>query len=110
SFSEAHATFVAQRLAKLEQLPPRRQAQLCTVHAAGEARPALCRELAGQMNTWMADLHRCHHTEHQGRRISFGLLRLANIEPSSMRSIIQLAGRIRRHRSGFSGEANLYLL
>ncbi|MCO3809574.1 type I-F CRISPR-associated helicase Cas3, partial [Pseudomonas aeruginosa] len=207
SFSEAHATFVAQRLAKLEQLPPRRQARLCTVHAAGEARPALCRELAGQMNTWMADLHRCHHTEHQGRRISFGLLRLANIEPlielaqailaqgapeglnvhlcvyhsrhpllvrsaierqldellkrsdddaaalfarptlakalqasterdhlfvvlaspvaevgrdhdydwaivepSSMRSIIQLAGRIRRHRSGFSGEANLYLL
>ncbi|MDF5873281.1 hypothetical protein P4112_17065 [Pseudomonas aeruginosa] len=177
------------------------------MHAAGEARPALCRELAGQMNTWMADLHRCHHTEHQGRRISFGLLRLANIEPlielaqailaqgapeglnvhlcvyhsrhpllvrsaierqldellkrsdddaaalfarptlakalqasterdhlfvvlaspvaevgrdhdydwaivepSSMRSIIQLAGRIRRHRSGFSGEANLYLL
>lgn len=177
------------------------------MHAAGEARPALCRALAGQMNTWMADLHRCHHTEHQGRRISFGLLRLANIEPlielaqailaqgapeglhvhlcvyhsrhpllvrsaierqldellkrsdddaaalfarptlakalqasterdhlfvvlaspvaevgrdhdydwaivepSSMRSIIQLAGRIRRHRSGFSGEANLYLL
>ncbi|MDF5813206.1 HD domain-containing protein [Pseudomonas aeruginosa] len=203
SFSEAQTTFVAQRLAKLEQLPPRRQARLCTVHAAGEARPALCRELAGQMNTWMADLHRCHHTEHQGRRISFGLLRLANIEPlielaqailargapeglnvhlcvyhsrhpllvrsaierqldellkrsdddaaalfarptlakalqasterdhlfvvlaspvaevgrdhdydwaivepSSMRSIIQLAGRIRRHRSGFSGEAN----
>ena len=89
SFSEAHATFVAQRLAKLEQLPPRRQAQLCTVHAAGEARPALCRELAGQMNTWMADLHRCHHTEHQGRRISFGLLRLANIEP-----LIELAQAI----------------
>lgn len=34
----------------------------------------------------------------------------AIVEPSSMRSIIQLAGRIRRHRSGFSGEANLYLL
>ncbi|MGV8664333.1 type I-F CRISPR-associated helicase Cas3f, partial [Pseudomonas aeruginosa] len=34
----------------------------------------------------------------------------AIVKPSSMRSIIQFAGRILRHRSGFSGEANLYLL
>ncbi|MBH9342512.1 type I-F CRISPR-associated helicase Cas3 [Pseudomonas aeruginosa] len=207
SFSEAHAGFVAQRLAKLAQLPPRRPARLCTVQASSRERPALCRELAGQMSAWMLDLHRRHHTEYQGRRVSFGLLRMANIEPlielaqaifaqgapeglrihlcvyhsrhpllvrsaierqldellqrsdgdaaalfarptvarafqacperdhlfvvlaspvaevgrdhdydwaivepSSMRSLIQLAGRIRRHRTGFNGEANLYLL
>lgn len=32
------------------------------------------------------------------------------VEPSSMRSIIQLAGRIRRHRPGNVKEPNLYLL
>lgn len=32
------------------------------------------------------------------------------VEPSSMRSIIQLAGRIRRHRAGSVKAANLYLL
>ena len=32
------------------------------------------------------------------------------VEPSSMRSIIQLAGRIRRHRSGACQTANLFLL
>jgi CRISPR-associated endonuclease/helicase Cas3 len=32
------------------------------------------------------------------------------VEPSSMRSIIQLAGRIRRHRHGSVKEPNLYLL
>ncbi len=32
------------------------------------------------------------------------------VEPSSMRSIIQLAGRIRRHRPGFCKLPNLYLL
>lgn len=34
----------------------------------------------------------------------------AIVEPSSMRSIIQLAGRIRRHRAGTCTEPNLYLL
>lgn len=32
------------------------------------------------------------------------------VEPSSMRSIIQLAGRVRRHRSGICSSPNLYLL
>jgi len=34
----------------------------------------------------------------------------AIVEPSSMRSIIQLAGRVRRHRKGHISESNLYLL
>jgi len=34
----------------------------------------------------------------------------AIVEPSSMRSIIQLAGRIRRHRPGLCKEPNIYLL
>ncbi|MEX1196706.1 MAG: type I-F CRISPR-associated helicase Cas3f [Pseudohongiellaceae bacterium] len=34
----------------------------------------------------------------------------AVVEPSSMRSIIQLAGRVRRHRSGACDSPNLYLL
>ncbi|WP_303902227.1 type I-F CRISPR-associated helicase Cas3f [Thiohalomonas denitrificans] len=34
----------------------------------------------------------------------------AVVEPSSMRSIIQLAGRVRRHRPGVCESANLYLL
>ena len=34
----------------------------------------------------------------------------AIVEPSSMRSLIQLAGRVRRHRSGACGSANIYLL
>lgn len=34
----------------------------------------------------------------------------AVVEPSSMRSIIQLAGRVRRHREGVPSTPNLYLL
>lgn len=34
----------------------------------------------------------------------------AVVEPSSMRSLIQLAGRIRRHREGAPAQANMYLL
>ena len=34
----------------------------------------------------------------------------AIVEPSSLRSIIQLAGRVRRHRSGVCTSPNLYLL
>lgn len=34
----------------------------------------------------------------------------AVVEPSSMRSLIQLAGRVRRHREGVPGTANIYLM
>ncbi|WP_017938472.1 hypothetical protein [Zestomonas thermotolerans] len=42
----------------------------------------LCRELAGLLPDWLLQLHRAHHERApDGRRVSVGLVRLANIEP-----------------------------
>lgn len=206
-FASAHATFVEQRVQRLRQGEVRRRAEIRSLNPESRTRTDICTELARQLPLWMGELHRQHHTEHQGKRVSFGLLRLAHIEPlievaqallaegaparhrlhlcvyhshhpllmrstierqlddllrredgdasqlfakecvrkalaahpeddhlfvvlaspvaevgrdhdydwaiaepSSMRSIIQLAGRIRRHRSGTCASPNLYLL
>lgn len=82
SFAEQHNAFIATRLAALGKQPVRRRARIVDITSASRERPAICAELAKQLPNWMHELHQQHHsTSADGRRVSFGLLRLANIDP-----------------------------
>ncbi|CAD5106714.1 type I-F CRISPR-associated helicase Cas3f [Zestomonas carbonaria] len=81
-FAAAHDAFIRRRLGHLATEDVRRRARLVPLAVSGGDRQAICQELAGQLPDWMLQLHRAHHsTAPDGRRISVGLLRLANIEP-----------------------------
>lgn len=81
-FTRQHAAFIDKRLAALAQQPVRRRARILPITASSRERSALCTELASQLPSWMSELHQHHHsTAADGRRVSFGLLRMANIDP-----------------------------
>ncbi len=91
SFEQAHATFAARRHSELAKLAaqPRRRAALLPLTGPEKARPkdlpALAAAVAPQIMAAALALHRTHHSldPHAGgtRRVSFGLVRMANIEP-----------------------------
>jgi len=80
-FAAAHAAFVEQRAQRLRQSEVRRRAEIRSLSPETRTREGICTELARQLPAWMGELHRQHHTAHEGKRVSFGLLRLAHIEP-----------------------------
>src|SRR5690606_21909001 len=90
-FSAAHAEFVGRRLGKLEQAEIRRVPRIVSFGAAGRDRDAACRAIAEQLPEWMLALHADNHCTdpRTGKRISFGLVRCANIGP-----LIQIAQRL----------------
>ncbi len=91
SFEQAHAAFANRRHGALSQLAsePRRRAALLPLVGPQGARPkdlpALAAAVTPQMLAAALGLHREHHSldPHSvtPRRVSFGLLRMANIEP-----------------------------
>jgi CRISPR-associated endonuclease/helicase Cas3 len=81
-FAAQHSAFIDKRLTSLSKQPVRRRARIVPVSASSKERPAICAELAQQLPGWMNELHQHHHsTASDGRRVSFGLLRLANVDP-----------------------------
>lgn len=80
-FAAAHTAFVAQRIRRLRQSEVRRRAEIRSLDPQTRTREGICTELARQLPAWMDELHRQHHTAYEGKRVSFGLLRLAHIEP-----------------------------
>lgn len=91
SFEQAHAMFAARRHSELAKLAarPRRRATLLPLIGPEKARPkdlpALAAAVAPQIMTAALALHQMHHSlDPHGsgtRRVSFGLVRMANIEP-----------------------------
>jgi CRISPR-associated endonuclease/helicase Cas3 len=91
SFEQAHAMFAARRHSELTKLAaqPRRRATLLPLIGPEKARPkdlpALAAAVAPQIMAAALALHQAHHSPdpHSGgtRRVSFGLVRMANIEP-----------------------------
>jgi CRISPR-associated endonuclease/helicase Cas3 len=91
SFEQAHAVFATRRHSELSKLAaqPRRRATLLPLIGLEKARPkdlpALAAAVAPQIMAAALALHHAHHSldAHGGgtRRVSFGLVRLANIEP-----------------------------
>lgn len=83
SFVAAHQRFAEQRAARLGKASVRRRAQLAPLVVAGRDRDEIAREFAFQVLAHAQGLHRHHHTVDpaSGKRVSFGLVRMANIEP-----------------------------
>lgn len=77
-----HTSFVDQRVRQLGQQEVRRRAQILPITLNSQRRPQLCGELAAALLQPILDLHHAHHTQAtDGRRVSCGLIRMANIEP-----------------------------
>lgn len=78
----AHARFVALRVQQLTGQAVRRRAAILTLSLDSRKRPQVSQELTRQLLPAMLQLHQDHHTPApDGRRVSCGLLRMANIEP-----------------------------
>ena len=84
SFQQAHQAFVDKRLDKLAQAEVRRRAEIQLLPIAhGQEREAICAELAVLLHQKLHALHCRHHSidPTSGKRVSFGLIRMANIDP-----------------------------
>lgn len=83
-FAAAHARFVERRVSKLRAAEPLRIAELLPVATqAGQREDRLHAEFAGRVRDACLRLHHDHaavDTE-TGKRVSFGIVRMANIEP-----------------------------
>jgi len=88
-FAQAHAQFTQRRHAELSRLAsaPRRRAALLPAPAlpgtSRQALPTLAAAWAPHLLAAAVGLHRAHHSVDpvSGHRVSFGLIRMANIEP-----------------------------
>ena len=80
----AHHQFAQARKARLVREPARRSATLAPVAISStESREETRQQYADDLREHALELHRQHHATDpkSGKRISFGLIRLANIEP-----------------------------
>ncbi|WP_087718524.1 type I-F CRISPR-associated helicase Cas3f [Salinicola salarius] len=82
-FDVAHADFARKRAARLAQLAPRRRACVVPVSAPDTRPENVHAAMADVMLEQALALHEAHHTldPHTTKRVSFGLIRMANIEP-----------------------------
>ena len=88
-FAHAHEQFAQRRHGELARLAaePRRRAELLPLRGMQDVRkndmPALARAFAPQVLSAALRLHNAHHSidPHSHKRVSFGLVRMANIEP-----------------------------
>ncbi len=94
-FQTAHAAFVEKRIKKLATDEVRRRASIkpLAVSSTNKTKPeVMVDEIAACLKPMLAEIHRDNHeTIADGRRVSIGLLRLANVDP-----IIDLAQAIYR--------------
>ena len=84
AYLTTHRQFVDQRLAQLAKAEIRRRALIVELPiAVKQPREVICTELAGSLRQHVHSLHRQHHSTdpHTGKRASFGLIRMANIDP-----------------------------
>jgi CRISPR-associated endonuclease/helicase Cas3 len=87
SFVQTHAQFAGRRHSELARLAmtPRRRAAVLPVQRLQNIRqlPLLAQSFAPQVLSAAVNLHRTHHSvdAQTGKRVSFGLVRMANIEP-----------------------------
>ncbi|WP_294901499.1 type I-F CRISPR-associated helicase Cas3f [Tatumella sp. UBA2305] len=82
SFSVQHQAFVEQRIVRLRASPVFRRAELIPLPQHGNRLPEVAETTAAVLLREMQQLHNQHHQQNlQGIKISFGLVRIANIEP-----------------------------
>ncbi|MBI2277557.1 MAG: type I-F CRISPR-associated helicase Cas3 [Dechloromonas sp.] len=94
TYRAEHQGFVQKRLARLARAEPRRHAEILPLSIAQAKRDVVCAELAQALRPQLSRLHQLNHTVDpaSGKKISFGLVRFANINPlvEVARALIQL--------------------
>lgn len=82
-FANAHDDFVNARLDKLHGIETRRLAAIKPLAITADEPKQIRADLAAQMMPLLHDLHRQHHSIDPitHKRVSFGLVRMANIDP-----------------------------
>ncbi|GAA3910235.1 type I-F CRISPR-associated helicase Cas3f [Halomonas cibimaris] len=81
-FAAAHRQFVHKRYQRLVKDAVRRRAEIAEWMPESRQPAAIRQELAGHLRDNAIALHRQNHTQlESGRRVSFGLIRMANIGP-----------------------------
>lgn len=82
-FAAEHMVFVDKRIRSLNGNRPLRQAELLQVEASGKAVADVTEAVANAIYGGIHRLHAEHHQVHQasGKRVSIGLVRMANINP-----------------------------
>lgn len=83
AFESAHQAFAAKRHARLGQEPVRRRCELRPLPLGGVPKEQIHRRFAELVRGMAEELHHRHNSidPHSGKRVSFGLVRMANIEP-----------------------------
>ena len=83
SYRAAHASFVEKRLACLGKAPVRRHADILPLSITRASREQLCADLAEALQPAITRLHAANHQTDpvSGKRVSLGLIRMANIDP-----------------------------
>ncbi|MBF1959503.1 type I-F CRISPR-associated helicase Cas3f [Enterobacter hormaechei] len=81
-FRRAHGEFVRQRIKRLPEQPRLRLGKLATVEPQSSSKTDVVSALAQTLRQQMIALHGLHHSTHNaGKTVSFGLVRMANINP-----------------------------
>lgn len=82
-FAAAHARFVERRVGKLQAAPPLRRAELLPIDITARQPERIHAEFTNQVRDACLRLHRDHANADPdtGKRVSFGLVRMANIDP-----------------------------
>jgi CRISPR-associated endonuclease/helicase Cas3 len=81
-FRQQHHEFVTQRVKRLADQPCLRSGKLATVRLHSPNGSDVVSAVAMTLQQQMYELHQRHHSTHQnGKTVSFGLIRLANINP-----------------------------
>lgn len=82
-FVSSHQEFAERRAARLGKAPVRRRARLAPLAVSGSRREEVVETFANRILVHAKELHANHHTldPTSAKRVSFGLVRMANIEP-----------------------------
>ncbi|HGM5489055.1 TPA: type I-F CRISPR-associated helicase Cas3f [Serratia fonticola] len=81
-FKAVHEAFVAQRVAKLQNVAVLRRAQFIAVQSANQRKSTVLDSVTETLAVAMRQLHALHHQEHPaGKTVSLGVIRMANINP-----------------------------
>ncbi|MCG5531470.1 type I-F CRISPR-associated helicase Cas3f [Halorhodospira halochloris] len=93
-FRAAHRDFASKRQQRLSREEPRRRSAIIPLSTQpGKSQEQIATELADLLLEQSEELHASHHSvdPRTGRRVSFGLIRMANIEPlvAVARALIQ---------------------
>lgn len=83
TFIQQHSLFVHKRVAELSKVVPCRRCEIVPLMLTAQRKDQVRNEFAAQIRETMQTAHKRHSSlcPHTGKRVSFGLVRMANIEP-----------------------------